>query len=176
MPVKKQNIKLKYDAMSQSWSMDDGNGGFKSGPDYPKLEVAHGHVGVFTYKIQDSGGGIVFDQSNPFTPKAGNPADFAAQFTVLGHGTRTLTVIDANANSNGGEYGGGTYTYALNFNSVKSLDPIITNMGCCRAFTGADAVTYALVGAGAMALLALGLRQWRARRSVATASPPPSKG
>lgn len=171
MPVKKQNIKLKYDPQAQTWEMDDGKSGFKGSSDYPKLEVEHGHVGVFTFKIQDSGGSIVFDQKDPFTAKAGSPADFNEQFTVLGNGTRTLTVIDANASANGGEYQGGTYTYALNFNSVESLDPIITNMGCCKslAMSGAEAVGYSLFLAGAGALAAVGYRKWRAKRSPTAA-------
>lgn len=174
MPAKLESMKVRLNN-DQKWEMKQGNGPWKLPPDYPQLEVGTGEVGVFTYEIIGSGG-VQFDPVNPFVEKANaNPQqpDFKDQFIVLGKGTKELTVIDVNGKAGSNNYSGGSYEYELRFTeNAPPLDPIIKNLGCCKAvaLTGAEAAAYSLAIAAAGALAALGLRKLRARTSPAAAS------
>jgi hypothetical protein len=172
MPAKLDGMEIQYN--NNKWQMRLNQGNWQD-PPYPELVVGKEEVGVFTFKIVGSGD-VVFHSTDPFIEKSssqpGGPKDFKDQFIVLGKGTKDLTVIDVNGLKNGQGYGGGTYNYALQFTGAPALDPIITNMGCCRstvAFSTGEAVVYSLVLAGAGALAMLGLRKLLAKPSPVAA-------
>lgn len=171
MKAKLETMKVRLDGTNK-WEMKVGSGSWQPGPNYPNLEVEEDEVGVFTYEIIGSNT-VTFDPVAPFVQKAGaspQKSDFNDQFIVLGEGTRELTVIDVNGMENGGSYPGASYEYELHFagqtgTNVPPLDPIITNMGCCRSYSisGTEAVVYSLLIAGAGALAVMGYRKWRGR-------------
>lgn len=164
----KADVKLNFDTQNGEWRMSKGQGNAHGPGDYPKLKVDYDHDGLVVFKIQNPQG-ATFAATNPFVPKSGktSPADFADQFDVSGGGTNTLTVKVANANKQGGPYAGGDYNYELHFTDKPSLDPIITNGGCCQ--TKQSNVAYFALGAVALlALFILVIRPILARRSPAS--------
>lgn len=172
MKVKLDEIKVKFD--NNQWQMKVGGGGWQ-GPPYPQIQVPEDNVGVLAFEIISTND-VNFHQSDPFVQKGGtiqNPqkADFNDQFIVLGKGERELTVIDVNGMKEGSTYQGGSYEYKLQFdvpagsNIPQQLDPIITNMGCCKlySYSGIEVAGYSLLIATAGALAAVGYRKWRAK-------------
>lgn len=173
MPAKLDGMELRL--INNKWQMRLNKGGWQDAP-YPQLSVDKEQVGVFTFQIVGAGEEVVFHPTDPFIEKPstnpGAPKDFKDQFIVLGKGSKELTVIDVNGMKNGQGYDGGTYNYALQFTGADPLDPIITNMGCCKAtvsFSTGEAVVYSLILAGAGALAMLGLRKLLAKPSPAAA-------
>jgi hypothetical protein len=170
MPANLETIDVRLNS-ADKWQMRLNHGDWEDYPNYPDIVINRDDVGVLTYRIVGSGG-VKFHDVQPFVEKSrpGNPpSDFLDQFKVYGAGTRELTIIDINGKDNS-NYPGGTYNYELRFagppnTTVPPLDPIITNMGCCRAIglSGAEAVAYSLLIATAGALVAVGYRKWRAR-------------
>lgn len=148
-------LKLNYDSNGKEWKMAKDSGMAQGPGHYPKVDVKYDNLGEFTFVIQNPKG-LTFAATDPFVPKAGksNPADFAAQFEITGAGTGTLVVKDHNANPKGSAYAGGDYHYELHFSNGTTLDPIVTNGGCCSSGgSGQNSLIY--FGLGAVALLAL---------------------
>ena len=178
--TKAHAVTVTFEPNAGYWMMDVGNGR-KGPPDYPTLEVPYNHKGEITFRITDTPG-VSF--ANPaFVQKKGkpDPGDFGAQFQakVTGNG-KILTILDANTSPNG-QRQNKDYHYELNFTNEVPLDPIITNMGCCRST--ADYSAYYAIGAG-VALVAFYLffiRPWLARRAAGSGpaathqAPPRSK-
>lgn len=160
----KSDLKLSFNSKKEWWMAKDMDTARGPG-NYPKLKVDEDEVGEFTFTIHQPKEGITFAQTDAFVPKAGaNPPDFADQFTVTGEGTNRLIVTDANANKgNSLQYPGGEYVYELRFSNGTTLDPIITNGGCCQS--GNYMVYYALGGVALIALFILVIRPMLARRS-----------
>ena len=157
-----KDIKVRF--QGGQWEMKKSGGGWE-GPPYPKLEVAEDDVGVLTYDIVGSNE-VNFHPVDPFIQKPGaNPkkSDFNDQFIVLGKGTRELTVIDVNGLKDGQNYQGDSYEYMLQFSNGSELDPIITNMGCCKLYSQAEAVAYVIAFAAVCAMAFMGYRLWRAK-------------
>lgn len=147
--VMKLNAKLRGD--KQEWWMAKGMGTAHGPGDYPKLSVNFDNSGEFTFQIHNPSA-VTFAATDAFGPKAqkANPNDFGDQFTVSGEGTKTLVVKDANSNKGGGHYKGGDYNYQLRFSDGSTLDPIISNGGCC-----VNKSSYVWYAIGAVAIVAL---------------------
>lgn len=158
-------LSLSFQGGQSQWLMAKDQDYPKGPGQYPGLSVRYNDTGEFTFNILTQTG-VKFASTNPFTPKADkpNPPDFADQFTVTGHGTTKLVVKVANANKAGGPYGGGEYHYALNFSNGSTLDPIITNGGCCRNFNTNHLVYYALGAVALLVLIILIVRPMMAKR------------
>ena len=165
MPSQKETIKLTYEPSAGYWMMGKGTAPLQGPQGYPTLEVPENHIGKFTFVIQGTPG-VKFAGSSPFVPKQGksNPSDFADQFMVIpDRSGKKLTVIDLNENANGGQYNGGNYDYELRFDNGTTLDPIITNNGCCRSFSQAETIAYGIAAVAVLALAVMAYRSWRAR-------------
>lgn len=162
----KATLKLNFNDKNEWW-MAKGMEPAKGPNDYPKLKVDFDHEGLFTFRIQNPQD-VTFATTDPFVPKSAKNTltDFHDQFTFEGQGTRTLTVKDANASKNGGPYAGGDYHYELRFSDGTTLDPIITNTGCCRAMSESNLVFYSLGAVALLALIILIVRPILARRSA----------
>lgn len=165
MKTDKASLKLKYDNQSKAWMMAKDTGPDEGPGHYPKVKVDYGNQGEFTFVIHNPKG-VTFAAKDPFVAKAGktNPADFADQFSVSGGGTNTLTVKDANANKNGGPYAGGDYQYELHFSNGSTLDPIVSNGGCCMAKSQTNLIYFGLGAVALLALFVLVIRPWLAKR------------
>ena len=155
-----------YWRMSKDMGMGQGPG------HYPPIKVAYDHEGQFTFVI-NSPKDVTFAASGAFQAKALKtmPKDFGDQFTVKGEGTNTLTVTDANANKGGGHYTGGDYHYELHFSNGTTLDPIISNGGCCSSQAQSSLVYYALGFVALAALIVLFVRPMMARRARSAIDP-----
>jgi len=165
MPSQKETIKLTYEPSAGYWMMGKGTEPLQGPPGYPKLDVPEDQVGKFTFVIQGTPG-VKFDGSSPFGPKKGksNPNDFADQFLVIpDQSGKKLTVIDLNENASGGTYAGGSYDYELRFDNGTTLDPIITNNGCCRLVSQSEMIAYGIAAVTLLAIAVMTYRQWRAR-------------
>ena len=170
----KKTIEVKFDPSAGYWTMNPGNGTFY-GPPYPDLVVPYRDKGEFTFKIVQTPGA---EFGNPaFVRKNGkpDPGDFGNQFSqsvqVENNKKTKLVVNDQNAYPGNDKFHKKDYHYELRFLDGSKLDPIITNMGCCKSysFSGAEAVGYSLLLVTAGALAAMGYRKWRAKRSSAAA-------
>ena len=163
MPVKQKAIDIRLHA--DGWRMKKDDGTWVKPADYPPIDIAYNEVGLLKFKII----GSPKFAANPFVQKEdANPyhADFADQFSILAKTPKELLVIDLNQASGGGPYAGGNYAYELHFaNDVDPLDPIITNNGCCRFVSNAEAVAYAVAFAALIPLAVIGYRRWRANRA-----------
>ena len=172
MPAKFETMKVRLNNNNQ-WEMKQGKGPWQGPPNYPEIEVNKGDVGVFTYEIVGSGT-VTFDPLDPFVQKANaNPQqpDFGDQFRVFGKGERELTIIDVNGQDGTTDYPGGNYAYELRFSEgAPPLDPIIKNLGCCKAveLSSGEAVVYALTIAAGGALAAIGVRKLFSNRAPAS--------
>lgn len=147
MPADQKTMHVRYDATAKHWLMDE------KGPDhYPKIDLPKDKVGIYTFQIT---GPQEFHATTPFEAKAGkaNPSDFSYQFQPISLDKKKIIILDNNSNPNGGEYAGGDYIYQLKFSDGTTLDPIITNGGCCGGGTMQSSVLY--YSLGAIALLAL---------------------
>lgn len=141
---------------NSEWWMALGSGTARGPGDYPKVTVARDDTGDLTFTIINPAG-TMFASTNPFGPKVGapNPTDFWDQFTVVsGAGTKRLVVHDANANKDGSPYAGGDYNYQLNFSSgTPSLDPVITNGGCCNKPFAGNNLAFLAIGLVALVVI-----------------------
>jgi len=170
--VTNADVKLSYSNQLGHWRMADGMKPAQGPGDYPKLAIKYNEEGLIVFKIlhpQDT----KFAATDAFVPKAGknNPADFAAQFTVTGQGTDTLTVKVENADTSkpGQPYKGGDYHYQLQFTNKGPLDPIISNGGCC--YSNLQSTSFLIAAGVAIALLALWTWQVVAFRRTNPAGP-----
>ncbi|MEO7564115.1 MAG: hypothetical protein ABIR63_03375 [Sphingomicrobium sp.] len=163
----KADFTLKLHPRTGDWWMAKGPGPAHGPGHYPSVSVDYDHGGEFTFKIAKTSG-ITFATDKPFTAKSGqaSPGDFDAQFGVVGAGTGTLVVTDANADQSGGKYVGADYPYELHFSNGKTLDPIIRNGGCCQPTDQSALIYYAVGVIALLALLALFIRPMLARRSA----------
>lgn len=162
------DVKLTY--KDGNWRMAKDMEIAKGKGDYPVLTVKESKEGQFTFKIAHGDGVSFADQ--PFGPMAGadNPPDFAEQFSVSKVDAKKIVVDVRNANPKdpGADYAGGVYTYELRFNGAPTLDPIITNGGCCKTLVSSGG-TMSLVSEpvgvgialGAVALVVLVAARWR---------------
>lgn len=146
MDTNDDTMKINRDPRGGPWLMAK-NMGMAQGPgNYPELVVERGNDGLFTFLIQTRDN-VTFGK-DPFVPKANptSPSDFHSQLKPIqgGEGYKYLIVKDYNSSPQGG-----TYHYQLQFSNGTTLDPIITNNGCCRAFYETDAF---LVTGGIMML------------------------
>lgn len=126
------DIKLSYDAQHKEWRMAL-NQGMAQGPgQYPTVDVPYNQTADLTFQILNPQG-VTFAATDPFGAKPVNNGkkDFKDQFTVSAGGGRTLTVTDHNGQKLKQKYLGGDYHYALHFSDGTTLDPVITNGGCC---------------------------------------------
>lgn len=168
----KADFKLNWSDQNGNWRMSKDQGMGQGPGHYPSANVAFDHDGQFTFVI-NSPKNVTFAASDAFKPKAGKtmPTDFSDQFTVAGQGTNTLTVTDANAIKGGGKYTGGDYHYELHFSNGSTLDPIISNGGCCSSRAQSSLVYYALGIVALAALIVLFVRPMMARRSRPAVDP-----
>ena len=139
------------------WWMAKGNDTARGPGNYPKINVAHSDTGDITFTIINPATAM-FAQTDAFGPKAGanNPTDFWDQFTIVSTGPKTLVVHDANANKGGGDYAGGDYYYELHFSGAGApgtLDPVITNGGCCRQPIGGNNLSFLAIGVVALIVI-----------------------
>src|SRR5206468_7258182 len=117
------------------------NGGEPKGQgQYPEIHVKATDTGDITFNI-DHPGSITFANTDAFCAQAGTvkptkASECGGPFTFTGGGTTQLVVHDANNDKTAT-----TYSYVMNFNYAKPLDPIIKNGGCC---TGANNTAYSL--------------------------------
>ncbi|MEO7654219.1 MAG: hypothetical protein ABIS23_00865 [Sphingomicrobium sp.] len=159
-------LKLTY--KDSKWRMAKGMENAKGKGEYPVLEVKKDHVGKFTFKINDQDNVTFADV--PFAPMAGanNPTDFAGQFTVKKESPKKIVVdvLNATPGDPEAEYLGGTYTYELRFDGATTLDPIITNGGCCRTTMQSDMAFLAVGAVALLALIFLVVRPMLARRAA----------
>ena len=162
------DVKLTY--KDGNWRMAKDMGNAQGKGDYPVLAVKESKEGQFTFKI-DLGDGVTF-ADQPFGPMAGadNPPDFAEQFSVRKVDSKKIVidVLNANPKDPGADYAGGVYTYELRFNGAPTLDPIITNGGCCKTLTSSSGVMSLVsepagvgIALGGVALLVLVAARWR---------------
>ena len=165
MPTKKETIFVHYDENAQEWLMGKDVGRLELPPNYPKLEVPVDYSGEFTFKIHNTP--LRKFGADAFAPKGtGNPSDFDYQFSEsVKENGKTLIVTSKNTSEQGGEYPQTDYTYQLNFDDRTTLDPILTNMGCCQR-SSADYAVYAIGIAAVAAAYFLIIRPWMARRSA----------
>lgn len=154
---KQDTAELKLTYKDGHWRMAKDMGNAKGKGQYPVLEVKESKEGKFTFKI-DLGDGVTF-ADEPFGPMAGaeNPPDFAEQFSVTKVDAKkiVLEVRNANPKDPTADYSGGVYTYELRFNGAPTLDPVITNGGCCKTLV-TSGVEMNLVSEPASAGIALG--------------------
>lgn len=166
-------MKLNWDADHGYWRMAKNMGTGQDPAHYPKLKVDYDNEGQFTFVIQNGPPGVTFATQNPFGEKTGKMAskDFNEQFIVSpSTDGKTLVVTDLNATKGGGKYDGKHYAYELHFSSGPSVDPIITNGGCCGGSAPPiqnNNLAYYAVGAVALlAILWLVLRPMLNRNSA----------
>ena len=155
--VNSETMRLNYVPSKKEWRMAKGMGTAQGPGHYPSLKVDEDHSGKFTFVIQNPDN-VTFATRDPFVPKKGktNPGDFKHQFVPSPGGSKTLVVEVRNTNANGGEYEGGTYEYELRFSNNTTLDPIVTNMGCCRIRqSDPDPSPTPYYAAGAVAVIAV---------------------
>jgi hypothetical protein len=150
------------------WRMGVGNG-TPVDPPYPTLTVDHGNNADLTFTITNPQG-IQFQPNNPPTsapiyiqpgsqkPTGGVDGDFkniqVKNDPKTGAKNAVLVLHDGNQK-------GGTFTYVLNFNGAKPLDPIVDNGGGGPGFYSFSAVEIAGIVAG-LAVIAVVL--WRVFR------------
>lgn len=151
MQTQSGTIKLTH--KDNAWTMDIGQG--LQGPDhYPALSVPYDQTADFSFQIVGSPG-VTFAATDPFQAKSnGNgKSDFKDQFDVSQGGERTLTVSDKNGQKLKKPYKGGDYYYELHFSDGSTLDPVITNGGCCNAVGAQSYLPYLAIGVVALAVL-----------------------
>jgi len=150
-----KTMKLTYIAPQNEWRMAVGQGTAKGPGHYDKIKIDHNDTGELTFQIINSQN-VNFANDGAFVEKPNQPskADFAKQFSVLpgGAGTQKLVVKDANSNGDGTPYAGGDYHYELHFSNGTTLDPVITNGGCCQA-APMGYLTFLAIGLVALAAL-----------------------
>jgi hypothetical protein len=170
----KDKAELKLTFKDGKWRMAKGMENAKGKGEYPALEVKESKEGQFIFKINNQDDVTFADV--PFGPMTGanNPPDFADQFTVTKAGPKKIVVDVRNADPKDptADYAGGVYIYELRFNNAGTLDPVITNGGCCKALAASSGglslvsesapVGVALGGAALVVLLAA---RWRRARS-----------
>jgi len=169
MMTLKETMKLSENLQGggTEWWMAQGNNTARGPGNYPTLTVSSDDTGEFTFTVLYPAG-VTFARTNAFGPKAGaqNPPDFWDQFTVSPGGTKSLVVKDANANKAGGPYAGGDYYYELHFSDGSTLDPVITNGGCCRTISTHYSIAYLAIGVVALvAIWVLLVRPMMARNT-----------
>jgi hypothetical protein len=163
-PTHPHAVTVTYDASAGYWTMDTGNGPTNP-PNYPGLVVPYNHKGEITYRIKDTPGVSFADPA--FVQKRGqpDPGDFAAQFTSKTKGNgKILVVHDENTSPNGQPHQK-DYHYELKFSDGSTLDPIITNMGCCQRAEANYLVPLAIGAAALLAVYFFIVRPWLVRRS-----------
>ena len=153
--MKTDVIKLSFDQQHNEWRMAV-NQGVAQGPGhYPTLTVPYNKTGEFSFQILNPQG-VTFAATDPFAAKAQQTGkgDFGDQFNVSAGGGQTLTVTDMNGQKLKQKYDGGDYHYALHFSNGTTLDPVVTNGGCCQSGgIGQNAVSYLAIGVVALLVL-----------------------
>lgn len=132
MLTAKETIYVHFNESAQEWTMGKSINRLELPGNYPKLVVPKNDNGEFTFKIHNTP--LRKFGADAFAPKGtGNPSDFDYQFSdSMKDNGKTLIVTSKNTSQQGGEYPQTDYTYQLNFDDHTTLDPIITNMGCCQ--------------------------------------------
>jgi hypothetical protein len=144
------SIKLTYDTQHNEWKMAVGQGDPQGPGHYPGLSVPYNQTASFTFQIV-APPGVNFTTDGPFKAKPGGngKSDFGDQFDVSAGGGRSLTVSDMNGQKLKKDYKGGDYHYELHFSNGTTLDPVITNGGCCQA-APTGYLTYLAIGVVAL--------------------------
>lgn len=143
------------------WQMSMNGGAPKGQGQYPEIHVKATDTSDMTFSI-DHPGSITFANTDAFCAQAGTvkptkASECGGPFTFTGGGTTKLVVHDANSDQTAT-----TYSYVINFNYAKPLDPIIKNGGCCTSnnvkFTSA---TVAEIAAVVIVLAVIAFFVWR---------------
>lgn len=142
-PFQNFDVQLKYTSATETWGISRDGNNWSSPQSFPAIKVDYGYQGQITFTIVQSPG-VTFAQSSPFLvgPKGSGttkPTGVDPQFTATpGANGTSLVVQDLNGVPNQPQkaYGGGDFTYVLNFANAKQIDPVITNTGCCKPTGG----------------------------------------